>query len=746
MLIESWVTQDVKSAVKVRYLDGNVFSQDNLGNRVGVILYDGDSEAALGGTISASVIRADGATVAVTGASSGNRAWVDLPQSCYAVPGLISIVIKSTASSVTTTLAAVVATVYQSSTDTAVDPGTIIPSIADLIAQIQTAVSSIPADYSSLWTSLAPAYSTTATYAVGDYVTNGGGLYRCVTEIASGETWTAAHWQSITTGKGIAENAEIIGSRYLGEWVSGYFNLATTETSCDISSRTASASYVSLVVPCSEGDVFHINLSGAAAARVYAFLSSASGENNILVRGTSNVETKKIVAVPGSAYVVFNTRTAYTGYSVISGEKGISEIIEKGSLVYRGNVNSFYNGLIANVTIPGIYYISNSADLSDRPELESVASANLIVHDDDSTTFVIQSFFDAHGNARRRIVNRTTYTPYQISGSDANGWIKDNGNDIFEFRKIYSFTDENPGDVNDMLDPGWYGFTSSSKPYMSNLPDGVYASGSIITLPKSYASKVVTTQLCIDQRGSMWFRLFNISTSEPIGTWRQSIDNRVATKNRFAGKTFVFFGDSRTWYDGKAYNDKTKQEWTGRTCIGYQQAVVDLLGITAINQGVSGQTSQEICARIRAYDFSSVDAVFLEGGVNDFVVSGDANIGELLPIGSTFDTSTVYGAWQSAIEYIVTNYPQVKIFIDIPAIAWRRTDTIFPYTTAEIKGRVADLYNLPCLNLYKTAGITVLNRAYWYCDDVAETGWYLHFNDYGNRLLGEMMAEYINTH
>ena len=39
-MIETWYNQDVKQPVKVRYLDGNVFSQDNKGNRVGVYLYD----------------------------------------------------------------------------------------------------------------------------------------------------------------------------------------------------------------------------------------------------------------------------------------------------------------------------------------------------------------------------------------------------------------------------------------------------------------------------------------------------------------------------------------------------------------------------------------------------------------------------------------------------------------------------------------------------------------------------------
>ena len=98
-MITTMFTQDVNEAVKVRYIDGNVFSLDNNGNKIGVELYDGETPASVTGTISANVIRADGATVAVTGSSTGNAAWVTLPQSALAVPGLISVIIKATSGS-----------------------------------------------------------------------------------------------------------------------------------------------------------------------------------------------------------------------------------------------------------------------------------------------------------------------------------------------------------------------------------------------------------------------------------------------------------------------------------------------------------------------------------------------------------------------------------------------------------------------------------------------------------------------
>jgi len=216
--------------------------------------------------------------------------------------------------------------------------------------------------------------------------------------------------------------------------------------------------------------------------------------------------------------------------------------------------------------------------------------------------------------------------------------------------------------------------------------------------------------------------------------------------SRWEGKKISFFGDSRTWYDGNAYVDTAKSEWMGKICKGYQQQTARLLEAIVTNQGVSGDTSIDIGNRIRQFDFSTYDAVFIEGGVNDFIKSSSITIGELAPIGSVFNTNTVYGAWQSALEYILSNYPSVKIFMDIPAIAWK-SGQVFPYEIAKIKGDVAELYNIPCLNLYKEAGLNNKNWDYYYVDDTSKTdNLHLHFNDYGNVLVGEIVAEFINTH
>lgn len=131
-VFETWMKNDLKKPVEVMQLTGNLFSADNGGNLIGVEVLDNGSAANLSGTVTGYVIREDNATVTITGTLSGNKASIVLPSSAYSVIGKVSIVIKVG----NTTVGACVGYVYQSTTDTLVDPGHVIPSISELLAKI----------------------------------------------------------------------------------------------------------------------------------------------------------------------------------------------------------------------------------------------------------------------------------------------------------------------------------------------------------------------------------------------------------------------------------------------------------------------------------------------------------------------------------------------------------------------------------------------------------------------------------
>lgn len=54
-------------------------------------------------------------------------------------------------------------------------------------------------------TNMAPVYSASSTYAVGDYVLYNGGLFRCTTAITTAEAWTAPHWTTVKMGPEVSD-------------------------------------------------------------------------------------------------------------------------------------------------------------------------------------------------------------------------------------------------------------------------------------------------------------------------------------------------------------------------------------------------------------------------------------------------------------------------------------------------------------------------------------------------------------
>lgn len=110
----------------------------------------GDPEAGIrAGTVSGTALRADGVTVALGGTKgesvqevtfpSGVTAQatpcsVTLPQAAFAIPGSLLISIKLTEGTTATTVLAITGTVIRTETDAAVDPGEILPDLAELQA------------------------------------------------------------------------------------------------------------------------------------------------------------------------------------------------------------------------------------------------------------------------------------------------------------------------------------------------------------------------------------------------------------------------------------------------------------------------------------------------------------------------------------------------------------------------------------------------------------------------------------
>lgn len=187
-------TQDLNRDITVRQGGSVVFNNDAKSTIVEVALFDGSTPYSGGGTVTGAVICPDGSTVPLNnGTLTGNLARVTMTGDCFAIPGQIGVGIMVTSGTIKTTVLKVIYNVELFSTSNPVDPGSRISlDVADLIDDIDTALASIPADYTALKAGVAQTFSADTAYLAGQYVWYNGELYRFKVDHTAG-SWNANH-------------------------------------------------------------------------------------------------------------------------------------------------------------------------------------------------------------------------------------------------------------------------------------------------------------------------------------------------------------------------------------------------------------------------------------------------------------------------------------------------------------------------------------------------------------------------
>ena len=209
-------------------------------------------------------------------------------------------------------------------------------------------------------------------------------------------------------------------------------------------------------------------------------------------------------------------------------------------------------------------------------------------------------------------------------------------------------------------------------------------------------------------------------------------------------KKVVTYGDSLTWYDGNAF---TWGKLQGAYCYGYQFYLREVLGMLTTNRGASGETSPQICARIKqASDLDEYDYLIMMSGDNDDRLG--VSIGTLQPIGGTFDTSTLIGALQSAIEYALSENPKLRIILMTQPMGWTYESNALDRVSVLIPTaykNVAEQYGLPLINLYMESGINELTRNTLYLDppDTENNLYMYHPNNDGWKRLSRIICSQI---
>ena len=188
--------------VNIEDLRGMAFQAENEGHTFEITGVNDAGSMTLYGTVSGVFLKPDNTDVAIVGAITDGKAYVTLPSSCYDTPGRFGLTVYLTSDSRTTAIYAAIGTV--SRTSSGVVAGSTPADVTDLINAIAAAVATIPSSYTSLMADIAPTYSNSAVYAVGQYAWYNGDLKRCTTAITTAESYNSAHWTSAVLGSDVA--------------------------------------------------------------------------------------------------------------------------------------------------------------------------------------------------------------------------------------------------------------------------------------------------------------------------------------------------------------------------------------------------------------------------------------------------------------------------------------------------------------------------------------------------------------
>ncbi|MHC5268731.1 SGNH/GDSL hydrolase family protein [Enterococcus sp. LJL98] len=206
-------------------------------------------------------------------------------------------------------------------------------------------------------------------------------------------------------------------------------------------------------------------------------------------------------------------------------------------------------------------------------------------------------------------------------------------------------------------------------------------------------------------------------------------------------KNWVAFGDSVTWYDQKQFLAFTRQP--NQKCQGYQTHLEQELEIKIENQGISGNTVQDVCQRSLNFDYAHYQGVSFFVGINNFNKMSTSTFGQIEEKGHPFDASTFCGAYQTMIEDVLNRAPHVQILLIIPYKVFKQTHGELPAIYSQTIRQIAQLYGLPFCDLYTHSPIDPLDVPQDFVDDFNLVHYYFHLNNEGYKKIATLLIPFF---
>lgn len=742
--------------VNIEDLSGMVFQAESGGHTFEISgIDDTGTVVALAGTVAGVFMRPDSTDIALTGSASDGVVSVTLDADCYAVPGRFGLTIFVTADDQTVAVYACVGTVSRTSTGGVA--GSTPQDVADLVNAIETAIASIPADYSDLLASIAPDYSSSALYPVGSYAWYDGDLYRCTTAITTPETWTAAHWTAAVLSEDVAALNSSVSE------LDGYFYRG-----------------INLFNPDDHDLVENVELKndGTTAAKTGYFASGyvpvRPGETICMHYPTGTYGT-------ASSIVLYDSQKQRLGYSA----SGVSRLTDANGHTYiRFTFPNPTTTKYIRVTgyMPGysyyMYVYAAEMPSTYEPYMEGAVLSSSVKVPFENVQDVAISKADANFiKVAPKNLSDLSKMAVGIIGNSNSGANLDSS--VTAWRST-DYIPVVPGEIYTLtVAPGvYYGVGYKGVPYYDSdkaykghiVPAGgirTTANVDTITIPAgaayirtSYPAAFVTNpkQWYYSQvfHGSTWTNMYipydGADRLQDVGL----MPEYGSAYNCLTGKKAMWNGDSICAADNDAQG-------------GWPMRIGAANGMYAKNYGVSGGTIAEntgaahsVCATLDTMisDFPDADYIIIEGGTNDADILGDGGIGSFDADDfsdayiQALDRDTFSGALESVFYRLVTQMKGKHIGYLIPQkmghteVLVARRRTYFDRAVA-----IAEKWGIPVLDLWKGLYFNWRLSAHWdqemtTAQNEAAGNLYLdgqHLTTTGYAIQSPVIAEWMKT-
>ena len=461
--------------------------------------------------------------------------------------------------------------------------------------------------------SMASTYSSSATYAVGDYCWYNGQLYRCNTAITTAEAWTSGHWTAAKIAEDVDEIKTTVDDITVVDAPTNYIEISADtflHESVALTKTYNADGTVQLSFTETANPVVFYRLSGLTNGKIYVLtfdlisggLSSVSNQKvGIYSSGNSLQKTIATASLSNSKYTI--QFTAESGNLAI-----MISLIYSSKSVTLGNFS-----LIEKDAVPRLY-IDNDA-LSEIPVESLEEEAQVFIN---SKTLICdnKNLLDGVALSGNHYINGTTGANTATGSSySSTDFIPVTAGEVYYWSKIIN---------------GYWAFYSSNS-------EETYVSG------LSYQDSSTRGHFVVPNTAA--YARFTVANVNISSAWISAYVNRQPTNE----KIYALDENLRSYSDYPAnpcdYNGEDARIFKKCLCVGdsltsgvcnyeeggqqimnvafpaysYPTQLAKLLSCEVTNMGLAGKTTAQWYEEKASADLSGYDFAIIQLGVNDAI-------------------------------------------------------------------------------------------------------------------------------